>query len=84
MFCAYRYMILYFYDLKTGIKEYNRIKRRFYYDLKKSRLSSCPWRTKSVIMVQDEDEAAADRFFLRYRKVIEVYKARTDAVEAIF
>ncbi|MCX8196718.1 MAG: hypothetical protein N3G80_00140 [Candidatus Micrarchaeota archaeon] len=76
-------MIIYFYDLKTTMKDYNRIKRRFYYELKKSKLSSCPWKTKSVIIVQDEDEKAADRFFMRYRKVIEVYKAKTDAVQEI-
>ncbi len=77
-------MIIYFYDLKTKMKDYNRIKRRFYYDLKKSKLSTYPWRTKSVIVVEDDDEKLADRFFMRYRKVIEVYKARASGIEAIF
>ena len=77
-------MIIYFYDLKTKMKDYNRIKRRFYYDLKKSQLSTYPWRTKSVIVVEDDAEKIADRFFMRYRKVIEVYKARANSIEEIF
>jgi hypothetical protein len=77
-------MLIYFYDLKTKMKDYNRIKRRFYYDLKKSGLSGYPWRTKSVLVVEDEAEKIADRFFLRYRKVIEVYKARASSIEGIF
>ena len=77
-------MLIYFYDLKTKMKDYNRIKRRFYYDLKKSQLSTYPWRTKSVIVVEDDAEMLADRFFMRYRKVIEVYKARASSIEEIF
>lgn len=77
-------MLIYFYDLKTKMKDYNRIKRRFYYDLKKSSLSSYPRKTKSVLIVEDEAEAMADRFFMRYRKVIEVYKARASSIEEIF
>ncbi len=77
-------MLIYFYDLKTKIKDYNRLKRRFYYDLKKSRLSTYPTKTKSVIIVEDSAEALADRFFLRHRKYIEVYKARASSIEEIF
>ncbi len=77
-------MLIYFYDLKTKMKDYNRIKRRFYYDLKKSQLSTYPWKTKSVIVVEDDAEKIADRFFMRYRKVIEVYKARATSIEEIF
>ena len=77
-------MLIYFYDLKTKLKEYNRIKRRFYYDLKKSRLSTYPAKTKSVIIVEDSGEMLADRFFMRHRKYLEVYKARASSIEEIF
>jgi len=59
-------MIIYFYDLKTKLKDYNRIKRMFYYDLKKSRLSAYPTKTKSVIVVEDAAEGMADRFFANH------------------
>lgn len=77
-------MLIYFYDLKTKLKDYNRIKRRFYYDLNKSRLSTYPTKTKSVIIVEDAGEAMADRFFMRWRKYLEVYKARATSIEEIF
>ena len=76
-------MLIYFYDLKTKLKDYNRLKRRFYYDLKKSRLSTYPWRTKSVIVVEDSAETLADRFFIRHRRYVEVYKARCSSIEEI-
>lgn len=76
-------MLIYFYDLRTKLKDYNRIKRRFYYDLKKSRLSTYPTKTKSVIIVEDSGEALADRFFMRHRSHIEVYKARCTSIEEI-
>lgn len=77
-------MLIYFYDLKTKLRDYNRIKRRFYYELKKSRLSTYPWRTKSVLVVEDSAEGMADRFFLRHRKHVEVYKARASSIEEVF
>ena len=77
-------MLIYFYDLKTRLKDYNRIKRRFYYDLKKSRLSTYPTKTKSVIIVEDLAEGMADRFFMRYKRHVEVYKARATSIEEIF
>lgn len=77
-------MLIYFYDLRTKLKDYNRIKRRFYYDLNKSRLSTYPTKTKSVIIVEDAAEALADRFFMRWRRYAEVYKARATSIEEIF
>lgn len=76
-------MIIYFYDLKTKLRDYNRIKRMFYYDLKKSRLSTYPTKTKSVIIVDDVGEAMADHFFYRHRKHVECYKARCTSLEEI-
>ncbi len=77
-------MLIYFYDLKTKLKDYNRIKRMFYYNLKKSRLSTYPWRTKSVLIVEDSAEGMADRFFMKYKRHVEVYKARATSIEEIF
>lgn len=72
-------MLLYVYDLKIkGLKSYNTLKRRFYYDLGKSELSTSPWRTKSVLLVQEELEERADTFFRRFEGFIEVYKVRFD------
>ncbi len=76
-------MLIYFYDLKTKLKDYNRIKRMFYYDLKKSRLSTYPTKTKSVIIVEDSAEMMADRFFMLHRGHLEVYKARATSIEEI-
>lgn len=76
-------MLIYFYDLKTRLKDYNRIKRMFYYDLKKSRLSTYPTKTKSVIIVEDSAEIMADKFFIKHRKHLEVYKARCTSLEEI-
>ena len=76
-------MLIYFYDLKTRLKDYNRIKRMFYYDLKKSRLSTYPTKTKSVIIVEDDAETLADKFFIKHRRHLEVYKARCTSIEEI-
>ena len=74
-------MLLYVYDLKIkGLKAYNTLKRRFYYNLAKSKLSGAPFRTKSVLVVSDELEVFADNFFKQYSGFIEVYKARTTSI----
>ncbi|OIO21380.1 hypothetical protein AUJ17_03585 [Candidatus Micrarchaeota archaeon CG1_02_47_40] len=74
-------MLIYFYDLKIkGIKAYNTLKRRFYYDLGKSKLSTAPFRTKSVLIVPQELEGCADNFFKKYNEFIEVYKAKTNSI----
>lgn len=74
-------MLLYFFDLKIkGRKEYNTLKRRFYYNLKKSNLSISQWKTKSVLLVPDELEKEADAFFSSYTGFIELYKAKTNEV----
>lgn len=72
-------MLLYVYDLKIkGLKSYNTLKRRFYYDLGKSELGASPWMTKSVLLVREELEGQADSFFRRYEGCVEVYKTRID------
>lgn len=83
--CNYSYiMLLYLFDLKIkGLKAYNTLKRRFYYDLKKSNLSSSQWRTKSVLLVPEELEKEADAFFSYYKEFAEVYKAKTESVDKL-
>jgi hypothetical protein len=76
-------MLIYFYDLHSEVKNYNRLKRRFYYDLKKSKLSTYPWKTKSVIVVQESAEKDADEFFRKYSGIVEVYKARARSIEEV-
>ena len=77
-------MFLYLYDIKTDKKIYNKIKRRFYYSLKQSELSTLPLKTKSVILVPDNLEVKADLFFMRFRGYIEIYKAKVEYIQEIF
>ena len=76
-------MLLYFYDLKLRVKDYNKLKRRFYYHLARSKLSFKPWKTKSVLLVDDGLEADADAFFRKWRPHIVCFKARTDGLERL-
>lgn len=73
-------MLLYFYDLKIPLKDYNSFKRKFYYRLKHSKLGAIPWKTKSVLLINDELEEEADRFFEEWKPHIIVYKARVEEI----
>jgi hypothetical protein len=75
-------MLLYMFDLvcKNPIA-YNTLKRRFYYQLKKSNISNAPFKSKSVILVSEELEEQADAFFSKWESAIVVFKARTDRVQ---
>jgi len=77
-------MLLYLYDLKIkGKKEYNTLKRRFYYELKHSPLATKPWKTKSALLVEEELEKEADAFFKKYKGFLEVYRARIEKLEEV-
>ena len=77
-------MLLYVFDLKIkGLKEYNTLKRRFYYQMGKSELSKALWRTKSVLLVEDDVEVEADAFFCGFKPFVEVYKARVSGLETV-
>ncbi|MCD6549433.1 hypothetical protein J7K41_01845 [Candidatus Micrarchaeota archaeon] len=76
-------MLLYLYDIKVDLKDYSKVKRRFYYHLKKSRLCKLPLKTKSVILVPDELEDEADAFFNRFKEYLEVYKAKVIDLEEL-
>ncbi len=76
-------MLIYLYDLKTDPKEYNKIKRRFYYYLNKSELCNCKYLTKSVLLVPEELEQHADIFFNKFIRYLEIYKIRTDNISEL-
>lgn len=80
-------LLLYFYDIKMKNKRnFNRIKRSFYYNLNKLGLGSGVWVTKSTILVPDTKERVLDRFFSDFKKKtknIVVYKAFTHYIEEL-
>jgi len=71
-------MILYFYDIRAKVKDYITLKRRFYYHLARSKLALKSWKTKSVLLVDDEMELEADAFFRKWKPAIICYKVKTD------
>ncbi|NYZ77628.1 hypothetical protein H0O02_04940 [Candidatus Micrarchaeota archaeon] len=79
--------MLYIYDIKQENKRnFNKIKRSFYYNLNKLGLREATRITKSTILVPDEKERVMDRFFSDFRKKtknIVVYKAFAHSVEAV-
>lgn len=76
-------MLVYIYDIKANIRNYNRIKRVFYYNLNKQGLSKYYWKTKSVLAVPDNMRAAVDRFFKEYSKTCVAYKIKCKGIEKI-
>ncbi len=76
--------ILYLYDLKAKNKrDFNRVKRRFYYHLKKLALKKSDFLTKSVILVPRSRERTLDSFFKQFSKEVEVYKVHCESVEEL-
>jgi hypothetical protein len=74
-------MILYMFDLICkDLKSYNTLKRRFYYQLKKTGIGNAPFKTKSVIAVRDSLEKEADGFFLKWEGAIIVFKSHTKEI----
>ena len=76
--------VLYLYDIKARNKrEFNRVKRSFYYHLNKLGLLKTTFRTKSALLVEGEKEAVLDSFFKRFAGKVEVYKVLTESVEML-
>lgn len=76
--------LLYIYDLKSKSKrEYNRIKRVFYYRLKRFDKSKVAFKTKSVLIVQEKFEKLFDNFFKEFKGNIEVYKIHAESIEEL-
>ena len=78
-------MLLYCFDLKSGdLASYNTLKRRFYYHLTKLKKHNFLWNTKSVIVVDGEDEAEFDLFFSKFRDYLILYKSRVSEMQKIY
>ncbi|MFA6530205.1 MAG: hypothetical protein WCT31_00610 [Candidatus Micrarchaeia archaeon] len=76
--------IIYIYDIKTkNKKEFNRVKRMFYYTFNKLPTQKFFFRTKSVLLVPPEYEQILDNFFNKFKPYLEVYKVRTKLVEEL-
>jgi len=74
--------VIYIYDVKGKTrKEFNRVKRMFYYNLIKLGLKNCVWKTKSVLISHIETEGILDKFFQTFKGNIEVYKIHAKYVE---
>ena len=77
-------MFLYLYDVKAkNKKDFNRVKRRFYYRLNQILPNREAWRTKSAILVQGKAVRALDQFFRSFRGSVIVFKANVRAIEEL-
>ena len=76
-------MLVYLYDLKSSVKDYNRLKRKFYYHLNKNGYNQYFWKTKSVLVVPDEMERNLDGFFKEFEKFTIVYKIHTNSIKEL-
>ena len=76
-------MLVYLYDLKATVGDYNRLKRNFYYHLNKNNYNQYFWKTKSVLVVPDEMERVIDGFFKKFEKFVVVYKIHTNSIEEL-
>ncbi len=76
-------MIVYIYDLKSNVRDYNKLKRKFYYHLNKNGYNQYFWKTKSVLVVPDQMERLIDGFFGEFKKFSIVYKIHTNSIEEL-
>ena len=81
------FMFVYLFDLKFKTKkEFNRIKRKFYYNLGLLGLGKESFFTKSGLLIHERDEAKVDNFFKQFKKTekdIIIYKFFTSAAEEL-
>lgn len=77
-------MYLYLYDVKAkNKKEFNRVKRRFYYRLNQMLPDRETWKTKSAILVRGRSVRVLDNFFHSFRGLVVVYKANVRSIEEL-
>ncbi|MEM3362365.1 MAG: hypothetical protein QXV83_00600 [Candidatus Anstonellaceae archaeon] len=75
-------MIIYCFDINSkNLKVYNKIKRRFYYNLAKLKKK---WITKSVIICSKRDEKFFDEFFSNYKDFLVLYKIKAKKIQHIY
>ncbi len=76
--------ILYIYDLKAKNKrEFNRVKRVFYYHLAKLSLPKTAFITKSTIVVNETSSRLLDLFFKKFKNSITIYKICCESIEEL-
>jgi len=80
-------MILYIYDLKFETnKKFNKLKRKFYYQLEKLALTKENFPLKSTILVPDNKEQVMDYFFKNFKKTessLVVFKVFSTTIEEL-
>jgi len=77
-------LFLYLYDVKAkNKKQFNRVKRRFYYRLNQMLPDKETWRTKSAILVPGKSVRMLDKFFHSFRGRVVVYKASVRSIEEL-
>jgi len=77
-------LFLYLYDVKAkNKKQFNRVKRRFYYRLNQMLPDRETWRTKSAILVPGKSVRMLDAFFRSFRGSVVVYKASVRSIEEL-
>jgi hypothetical protein len=76
--------ILYLYDVSAkDEKEFNRVKRRFYYWLNQIIVDKNCWKTKSAILAPRKYVRALDALFEEFRGSVTVYKANVRSIEEL-
>lgn len=76
--------ILYLYDIKCKLNDYNRIKRVFYYRFNKLGFGRLTWKSKSALLVPSRMERNADAFFKGFRGCVEVYKVELVSIVRLY
>ena len=77
-------MIVYLFDLKARNKrQFNALKRRFYYHLNRRHRTKLTVMTKSVWGVDERYSEEFESFFRRFAGEIEVYKIKCKEAERI-
>lgn len=76
--------VLYLYDVAAkDEKEFNRVKRRFYYWLNQILPERDCWKTKSAILAPRKHVRALDALFREFRESVKVYKANVRSIEEL-
>lgn len=76
--------ILYIYDISAKEKkEFNRVKRRFYYWLNQIITEKECWKTKSVILASRKHTRALDALFHEFSGSVIAYKANIRTIEEL-
>ena len=64
-------------------RDFNRVKRRFYYRLNQMLPDKEAWRTKSAILARGKSVRMLDSFFHSFRGLVIVYKANVRSIEEL-